>query len=116
VYRAADCKLRSEVSPWAIAVSDGLRGPLAERGEGLLFGAMGGQAMLLQLKSKRPGYTVHGLRSTFRDWATDHSGINGAETLAEYALAHRIDDAYARSDMFDRRRALMQAWADFATA
>jgi hypothetical protein len=30
------------------------------------------------------------------------------------ALAHRIDDAYARSDMFDKRRGLMQAWADFA--
>ena len=88
---------------------------LGERGEGLLFGAMGGQAMLLLLKSKRPGMTVHGLRSTFRDWATDKSGIVGAEGLAEYALAHRIDDAYARSDMFDRRRALMQAWADFAT-
>jgi integrase len=71
-----------------------------------------GQAILLLLKRLRPGYTVHGLRSTFRDWATDKSG---AETLAEYALAHRIDDAYARSDMFDRRRALMQAWADFAT-
>jgi hypothetical protein len=74
---------------------------------------MGGQVMLLLLKSMRPGMTVHGLRSTLRDWATDHGGINGAETLAEYALAHRIDDAYARSNMFDRRRALMQAWAAF---
>jgi hypothetical protein len=34
--------------------------------------------------------------------------------LAVEALAHRIDDAYARSDMFDKRRGLMQAWADFA--
>jgi integrase len=101
---------RVPLTPAALAL-------LGERGEGLVFGAMGGQAMLLLLKSKRPGMgmTVHGLRSSFRDWATDKSGIVGAEGLAEYALAHRIDDAYARSDMFDRRRALMQAWADFAT-
>ncbi len=94
---------RVPLTPAALAL-------LRERGEGLLFGAMGGQAMLLLLKSKRPGMTVHGLRSTFRDWA----GEKGDAQLAEYAIAHRIDDAYARSDMFDRRRALMQAWANFS--
>ena len=39
-----------------------------------------GQAMLLLLKRLRPGYTVHGLRSTFRDWATDKSVSRRAAT------------------------------------
>lgn len=56
--------------------------------------------------------TPHGFRSTFRDWAGD----NGKpRELAEAALAHVVGDAteraYARSDLFDRRRTLMDAWA-----
>jgi integrase len=57
--------------------------------------------------------TVHGFRSSFRDWiaeATDYSG-----EVAEAALAHtngnRVEAAYRRSDLFERRRALMDAWA-----
>ena len=59
--------------------------------------------------------TVHGFRSTFRDWATDWAGQ--PRELAEAALAHVVGDeterAYARGDMFDRRRHLMMAWAEF---
>ena len=61
--------------------------------------------------------TVHGLRSTFRDWcgeATDHPG-----DVAEAALAHTLKDkveaAYRRGDLFEKRRALTEAWAEFAT-
>jgi integrase len=59
-------------------------------------------------------FTVHGLRSSFRDWA----GENGiARELAEMALAHKVGDsserAYARSNLLKRRRAVMVAWADF---
>ena len=57
--------------------------------------------------------TVHGLRSTFRDWvaeATDYP-----RDVAEMALAHAIGDkveaAYRRGDLFEKRRALMQDWA-----
>ncbi len=60
--------------------------------------------------------TVHGLRSTFRDWcgeATDHPG-----DVAEAALAHVVRDkteaAYRRGDLFEKRRAMMEAWAAFA--
>jgi integrase len=57
----------------------------------------------------------HGLRSTFRDWAAERT--NFPRDLAEMALAHTIGDkteaAYRRGDMFDRRREMMQAWADF---
>lgn len=60
-------------------------------------------------------YTVHGFRSTFRDWAAEE-GNHPAE-LAEMALAHAIGDkveaAYRRGDMFKRRIALAEDWAAF---
>lgn len=58
--------------------------------------------------------TVHGLRSTFRDWCADRGEDRD---LAEVALAHAVGDsterAYARSDLLERRRKMMQRWADF---
>ena len=60
-------------------------------------------------------YTVHGFRSTFRDWAAEQT--NYPRELAEAALAHVIKDkteaAYARSDLLEKRARLMQAWADY---
>ena len=62
--------------------------------------------------------TVHGLRSTFRDWAAECTGADHA--VMELSLAHavgsQVERAYARSDLFDRRRALMQSWADYLTS
>jgi len=61
--------------------------------------------------------TVHGFRSTFRDWAGETTSF--PREVIEAALAHGIKDkteaAYARSDLFDKRRDLMQAWAHLAT-
>lgn len=61
------------------------------------------------------GVTVHGLRSTFRDWCGEQ-GV--PRDLAEHALAHVIgsatENSYARSKLLERRRGLMQRWADFA--
>ena len=57
--------------------------------------------------------TVHGFRSSFRDWCADN-GI--AREIAESALAHvvsGIEGAYLRSDILDRRRTVMQAWSDY---
>lgn len=66
----------------------------------------------------RDGITVHGFRSTFRDWAGETTGF--PREVIESALAHRLKDraeaAYARSDLFDKRRDLMEAWANVATA
>lgn len=57
----------------------------------------------------------HGLRSTFRDWAGEFT--NYPRELAEQALAHAIGDAteqaYRRGDALDKRRVMMQAWAEF---
>ena len=59
--------------------------------------------------------TVHGFRSSFRDWAGNETHFQ--REVAEQALAHVIGDkaeqAYRRSDALDKRRALMEAWADF---
>jgi len=60
--------------------------------------------------------TAHGFRSTFRDWVGDNDVA--AREVAEASLAHLVggetERAYARSDMFDRRRVLMEKWAEFA--
>lgn len=57
----------------------------------------------------------HGFRSTFRDWAAERTDY--PRDMAEMALAHTVSDkveaAYRRGDMLDKRRQMMQAWADF---
>ena len=58
------------------------------------------------------GATIHGMRAAFRTWCSD---TGKPEDLAEAALAHSqgaLADAYQRGDRLDRRRVLMQAWAD----
>lgn len=59
--------------------------------------------------------TVHGFRSTFKDWAAEQTPF--ANEVSEAALAHVITDkaeaAYRRGPMLEKRRALMQAWADY---
>lgn len=73
-------------------------------------------AMLTVLRRmKRNDLTVHGFRSTFRDWAAERT--NFASEVAEAALAHVIggktEAAYRRGDLFEKRRRLMMAWATF---
>ena len=59
--------------------------------------------------------TAHGFRSTFRDWAAEQT--DAPHSVMEAALAHAIPNAveaaYARSDLFEKRRELMQRWAEF---
>jgi len=61
------------------------------------------------------GITTHGFRSSFRDWCSDYA--KASREVSEAALAHVRGDmterAYARSDLFERRRKLMDEWADF---
>jgi integrase len=71
-------------------------------------------SMLLR-RMERPDLTTHGFRSTFRDWAAEATDV--AREVAEAALAHslesRVEAAYRRSDLFDKRRQLMNNWAAF---
>lgn len=63
----------------------------------------------------RKEFTVHGFRATFRNWAGETTSF--PREVIEAALAHRLKDkaeaAYARGDLFDKRRKLMEAWATF---
>lgn len=63
----------------------------------------------------RGDLTVHGFRSTFRDWAAERT--NFPSEIAEMALAHavggKVEAAYRRGDLFDRRRRIMAEWAKF---
>lgn len=72
-------------------------------------------AMLEMLRGLRDGFTVHGFRSTFRDW-TSETTLH-PDTIAEMALAHTIKNkterAYRRGDAFERRKDLMQQWCDY---
>ena len=60
----------------------------------------------------------HGFRSTFRDWASERT--NYPRDVAEMALAHAIGDkveaAYRRGDLFEKRRRIMADWAAFCAA
>ena len=66
--------------------------------------------------SGRPA-VPHGLRSTFRDWVAEKTDYSG--DMAEIALAHKVSNAveaaYRRGDMVEKRRDMMQAWADFVS-
>jgi integrase len=61
--------------------------------------------------------TVHGFRSSFRDWSAEQTNV--PRDVCEAALAHTVRDkteaAYKRTDLFDRRRDLMAAWSQLAT-
>lgn len=94
--------------------------------EALLFGSdfrQGAQLsdMTLSAVLKRMGHgdiTVHGFRSTFRDWCAETTAYPGE--VAEAALAHVVGDkveaAYRRGDLFDKRRLLMDDWAVYCTS
>jgi integrase len=62
--------------------------------------------------------TTHGFRSTFRDWCAERTAYPAE--VAEMALAHSVgsavEQAYRRSDLFDRRRRLMDDWARYCSA
>lgn len=73
---------------------------------------------MLKYLQRKEGYekiTVHGFRSSFRDWAAEKG--NFPREVCEQALAHSLADqteaAYQRADYFNKRMVLMQAWADY---
>ena len=71
--------------------------------------------MLVFLRELHRTVTVHGFRSTFKDWASEMTTF--PDHVSEAALAHvsadKVRGAYARSDLFEKRRELMNAWAAF---
>jgi integrase len=71
--------------------------------------------LMLLRRMKRGDLTAHGFRSTFSDWAAERTAY--PREVVEMALAHSIEDkteaAYRRGDLFEKRRKLMNAWAEF---
>lgn len=81
-------------------------------------GKLSGMAMSMLLRRMKVDVTVHGFRSGFRDWCAECTGY--AHEVAEMALAHTIDNkverAYRRGDLFDKRRRLMDEWAAYCAS
>jgi integrase len=84
----------------------------SKKGEG---GTISQWAMLMLLRGMRPGLTVHGFRSAFRDWAAENTSFPAE--VVEMALAHtignQVEAAYRRGDLLDKRRELMREWAEY---
>jgi integrase len=78
-------------------------------------GPLSGMAMSMLLRRLKVDATVHGFRSSFRDWAAECTGY--PHEVCEMALAHTIGNkaeaAYRRGDLFEKRRRLMADWAEF---
>jgi integrase len=111
---------RVPLSDAAVTLLDALPGPR----DGLIFpGAKRGKplsnmALLMVLRRMGRGdLTSHGFRSSFTDWA--HETTNYPAEAIDLALAHTVTDkveaAYRRGDQFERRRRLMQSWAEFCS-
>ena len=74
-------------------------------------------AMLQVLRRMGIPYTVHGFRSSFRDWAAEQTNVQRevAEQALGHAIGNKVEAAYRRSDLFEKRRILMSKWAAFLT-
>jgi integrase len=76
---------------------------------------LGERTMLTLMGRMRPEATVHGLRSSFRDWSAECT--NAANHVIELCLAHavgsEVERSYRRTDLLEKRAVLMQQWADY---
>ncbi len=111
---------RVPLTPQMIAILEPLK---ALRSEAVFEGQkrhkpLSNMAMLMLLRRmKIEGITVHGFRSTFRDWAAEHPDVS--REVAEMSLAHKVgsdvERAYARSDLLEKRRQLMERWCEYVS-
>ena len=78
-------------------------------------GKLSSMAMAMLLRRMNVDVTIHGFRSGFRDWAAECTGY--AHEVAEMALSHtignKVERAHRRGDLFEKRRRLMNDWADY---
>jgi integrase len=76
---------------------------------------MSDMTLTMLLRRMKVNATAHGFRSSFRDWTAE--ATNFPREVAEAALAHavesKVEAAYRRSDLLDKRRKTMDAWADY---
>jgi integrase len=80
---------------------------------------LSGEALRMVLRRmKIDDVTVHGFRSAFRDWAAECTNFSSevCEAALAHAVANKVEAAYRRGDLFEKRRKLMDAWAAFCAA
>src|SRR5262249_25892352 len=108
--------------PLAPAAIELLRALPTEGGNDSVFiggrgAGLSGAALPAVLKRIRSDLTVHGFRSSFRDWCDEQTSY--PHHIAEQALAHAVgsavERAYRRSDLFEKRRRLMEAWGRYCS-
>jgi integrase len=116
---------RVPLSARGLAIVNGIDHQSAgEQGEAVAFVFPGGKAgkalsnmalLMLLRRMGRDDLTAHGFRSTFRTWAAERT--NFPREVIEAALAHtignKVEAAYQRGDLFEKRRRLMEAWAQY---
>jgi integrase len=112
---------RVPLSPRVCEILEAIKPEKAD-GEAFVFtGSKAGRSLsnmaflMLLRRMKRGDLTAHGFRSTFRDWCAERTSF--PSEVCEMALAHtvssKVEAAYRRSDLFDKRRRLMSAWSDY---
>jgi integrase len=103
------------VAPLKPGTSDKAKAAYVFPGQRANSGLSSMALLVLLRRMERTDITVHGFRSTFRDWAAERT--NFPREVAEMALGHTIGDkveaAYRRGDLFEKRRKLMEAWAKY---
>lgn len=74
--------------------------------------------LLKILRDMKVDATVHGFRSSFRDWCAEETSFSGevAEAALAHAIPNKVEAAYRRTDFFEKRRKLMDAWSAFCSA
>ncbi len=119
-HRVPLCRRAVDVLDAARALTGGGRGPRARSLPRLVFptargGVLKDMALSALLKDLGVAAVPHGFRSSFRDWASEET--DHPREVVEAALAHvvgnPVEAAYARSDLFDRRRKLMDDWGAY---
>jgi len=120
--RMKERAFRQPLSTGAKAILDKVRPP-APKEHQLVFearrgGVMSNMAMDMLLRDLAPGYTPHGMRSSFRDWAGDETDF--AREVIEECLAHVVGNdterAYRRGDALRKRRDVLEAWSAHCTS
>ena len=112
---------RVPLSNRALAILDEMRGVGSEPGQLVFPGMRVGKPltdMSLSAVLRRMGrddLTVHGFRSTFRDWAAEvtHFPREVCEEALAHALVSKVEAAYRRGDLFEKRKRLMKAWEEY---
>lgn len=112
------------LSPSALSILKHLAEAYGAEPDAVIFPGKGGKALsdmtlTKVLRTDLPSsYTVHGFRSTFRDWAAEQTDFPGevVEAALAHAIANKVEAAYRRTNFLEKRRTLMRNWEGFLIA